>query len=205
MAYSENIDWQIFDETGQRKYVSEAERTRFLEAADHEPPKIKALCYLLAYTGCRVSEALALKRFHIDPERQVITFQSLKRRKLVFRSVPVPQAITEMLLSIKQASQTNLWSIHRSTAWRWIKRVMQAAQISGPMATCKGLRHGFGIWAATRSVPPNLIQRWMGHASSATTAIYLNAVGNEERLFAMRMWQPERQPAAIDPPIRLAA
>jgi integrase len=205
MAYQQSIDWQIFDDQGQRKYVSESERVRFLAAADHEPPKIKALCYLLAYTGCRVSEALQLKRFHIDAERQVITFQTLKRRKLVFRSVPVPKALADMLLSIKQSGQTNLWSIHRSTAWRWIKRVMSAVQIRGPMATCKGLRHGFGIWAATRSVPPNLIQRWMGHASQTTTAIYLNAVGNEERLFARRMWEPERRNSTIDPPMRLAA
>ncbi|MEO1046381.1 MAG: tyrosine-type recombinase/integrase [Pseudomonadota bacterium] len=159
MAYQQSIDWQIFDEAGRRKYVSEDERARFLEAANHEPPKIKALCYLLAYTGCRVSEALSLKRFHIDPERRVITFQTLKRRKLVFRCVPVPRAITEMLLAVKASGEANLWTIHRSTAWRWIKRVMRAANITGPMATCKGLRHGFGIWAATRSVPPNLIQR----------------------------------------------
>ncbi|MEO1046401.1 MAG: site-specific integrase [Pseudomonadota bacterium] len=192
MAYQETIDWQIFDETGQRKYVSESERVRFLTAADHEPPKIRALCYLLAYTGCRTSEALNLKRFHIDPERCVITFQTLKRRKLVFRTVPVPKALAQMLLSIKSVGESVLWAIHRSTAWRWIKRVMQAAEIGGPMATCKGLRHGFGIWAATRSVPPNLIQRWMGHSSATTTAIYLNAVGNEERLFAKRMWEPEK-------------
>jgi integrase/recombinase XerD len=52
----------------------------------------------------------------------------------------------------------------------------------------KGLRHGFGIRAASRNIPPNLIQRWMGHASLKTTAIYLDAVGAEEREFASRMW-----------------
>jgi integrase/recombinase XerD len=56
------------------------------------------------------------------------------------------------------------------------------------MACPKGLRHGFGIRAADRSVPTNLIQRWMGHASPTTTAIYLDAVGLEERQFASRMW-----------------
>jgi integrase len=56
------------------------------------------------------------------------------------------------------------------------------------MACPKGLRHGFGIRAADRSVPANLIQRWMGHASSTTTAIYRDAVGLEERQFASRMW-----------------
>jgi integrase len=50
------------------------------------------------------------------------------------------------------------------------------------------LRHGFGIRAAGKSVPPNLIQRWMGHASGSTTAIYLDAVDSEERAIAQRMW-----------------
>lgn len=194
MAYGEQIDWQIFDESGRRKYVSETERARFLAVADRQPEAIKALCYLLTYTGCRISEALSFQRFHIDADRHVVTIQTLKRRKLHFRCVPVPARVAEMLLSLRRDGDSAIWSVHRSTAWRWIKKIMMMAQIVGPMATCKGLRHGFGIWAATQSVPPNLIQRWMGHASASTTAIYLNAVGNEERLFARRMWknEPER-------------
>ena len=46
---------------------------------------------------------------------------------------------------------------------------------SFPLACPKGLRHGFGIRAAGYNVPTNLIQRWMGHASPTTTAIYLDA------------------------------
>ena len=65
---------------------------------------------------------------------------------------------------------------------------MRARAIAGPMASPKGLRHGFGIRAAGRNVPTNLIQRWMGHASPDTTAIYLDAIGAEERQFASRMW-----------------
>jgi integrase/recombinase XerD len=63
-----------------------------------------------------------------------------------------------------------------------------ARRIAGPMACPKGLRHAFGIRAAGHSIPTNLIQRWMGHASLTTTAIYLDAVGLEERQFASRMW-----------------
>lgn len=181
-------DWQIFDQDGQRKYVSQSERLRFLACADHSPLPIKTLCYLLVYTGCRISEALSLKRHHIDEDRHVVTFQTLKRRKLCFRSVPIPMMLTTMLLTLCVIGKANLWQMHRVTAWRWIKHIMRDARITGPMATCKGLRHGFGMHAATKSVPPNLIQRWMGHASQTTTAIYLNAVGKEERGFAARMW-----------------
>jgi site-specific recombinase XerD len=70
-----------------------------------------------------------------------------------------------------------------------VKTVMIAAGISaGPHATPKGLRHGFGMHAIRSGVPLNLVQKWLGQASLATTSIYLQAVGAEEREFAARMW-----------------
>ena len=86
------------------------------------------------------------------------------------------------------SSRTKTTSPPKLLAWRLVKRMMDIADISGPMACCRGLRHGFGIHAAVCKVPPNLIQRWMGHSSATTTAIYLDAVGQEERQFAERMW-----------------
>ena len=66
--------------------------------------------------------------------------------------------------------------------------MMDRAGIEGAMASPKGLRHGYGIKAAVSNVPPNLIQRWLGHAKPETTLIYMDAVGSEERQFAKRMW-----------------
>jgi len=57
-----------------------------------------------------------------------------------------------------------------------------------PHATPKGLRHGFSIHALAHEVPLNLVSKWLGHADLKTTAIYLNAVGVEQRDFASRMW-----------------
>ena len=37
-------------------------------------------------------------------------------------------------------------------------------------------------------VPSHLIQRWLGHASLQTTAIYGDIMGREERSIAARMW-----------------
>lgn len=189
MVAQQQVDWQIFDDAGQRKYVSQSERERFLEAADGEAPNVRVLCYLVAYTGCRISEAVTTQFFHVDEDRNTVTFRTLKRRKAHWRYVPIPSFLTEMILDLREPGQTMVWAIHRATAWRWIKRVMVIAKVAGPMATCKGLRHGFGIWAAMQSIPPNLIQRWMGHASSTTTAIYLDVIGAEERMFAERLWE----------------
>ena len=54
--------------------------------------------------------------------------------------------------------------------------------------TPKGLRHSFGIHAIRSGALLDLAQRWLGHASMTTTAIYLDALGEEEREIAARMW-----------------
>ena len=66
---------------------------------------------------------------------------------------------------------------------------MAAAGIpEGPHACPKGLRHGFGVQAVSRGVALNMVQKWLGHAQLTTTAIYANAVGEEEQSIAARMW-----------------
>ena len=65
---------------------------------------------------------------------------------------------------------------------------MEAADLHGPHATPKGLRHGFGIQAVSAGIPLNLVQKWLGHAQLSTTAIYADAVGEEEQSIASRMW-----------------
>ncbi len=74
------------------------------------------------------------------------------------------------------------------TAWRVVRAVMGEARLSGPQATPKGLRHGFGVAAVSAGIPLNVVQKWLGHANLTTTAIYANAVGAEEKDIAKRMW-----------------
>ena len=188
MSFMQLGRWQVYDRSGRRKYLTANERQRFHVAADRMPAPTRALCYFLSHSGCRISEALSVTRDHIDIDGGTVTVRTLKRRRLVFRAVPLPPALIAMLCALPSGDGTRLWSVHRSTAWRRVKRVMDAATIEGPMATCRGLRHGFGIKAVSCSVPPNLIARWMGHASTATTAIYMDVVGQEEREIARRMW-----------------
>jgi integrase/recombinase XerD len=73
-----------------------------------------------------------------------------------------------------------LWKWSRTTAWWRVKKVTAAAVL--------GLRHGFGVNAFQSNAPPHLVQRWLGHASPRTTAIYGDVMGPNERAFAVRMW-----------------
>jgi integrase/recombinase XerD len=193
---------ELFNTAGKRLYLTDSERKKFLAAADDEDRLVRSFCYVLAHTGCRISEALQLHAGLIDFAAQAITFESLKKRKRgIYRAVPVPPAVLEMLAMVhglkdkkkiaaakKLKTPPPLWDFGRTTAWKHVIAVMKAAGVKGPQATPKGLRHGFGVAAIQVGIPLNLLQRWLGHAQLTTTAIYANAVGPEERNIAARMW-----------------
>ncbi|MGE0628393.1 MAG: tyrosine-type recombinase/integrase [Hyphomicrobiaceae bacterium] len=186
----------LYSAAGLRKYLTRDERERFLAASLAAPrPDVRTLCLTLAYTGCRISEALALTTASIQAAEGIIAIRSLKKRNglVVVREVPVPSLLVVQIERVHTLSSLHplqrLWPLSRGRAWQLVKEVMQTARIGvGPHASPKGLRHGFGLHAVRCGVPLNLVQRWLGHASMTTTAIYLQAVGSEEREIASRMW-----------------
>jgi integrase/recombinase XerD len=183
---------QLYDHAGRRKYLTPSERQDFLRAAESAPQPVQTFCATLAHSGCRISEALALTAERVDVDAGVLVFESLKkRRKGIYRAVPVPPDFLKVLEAIHDLNgvgDMRLWDWSRTTAWRRVREVMNAAAIRGLCATPKGVRHGFGIKAVTSAVPLNMTQKWLGHARLATTAIYTNATGPEEQKIAERMW-----------------
>lgn len=188
----------LYTSAGARKYLNVAERQRFARAAGTMRPKHRLFCFALMWSGCRISEALAVTPVAIDREAGTIAFVTLKRRKAsVVRQVPIPaelvQALTEVFDLVNRETdpalrEVRLWRWSRSSAWRCIKEVMKRAGLSGSAAMPKGLRHTFGV-AAFQAVPPHIVQRWLGHASLRTTGIYGDVSGREERQFAARIWE----------------
>jgi len=51
---------KLRDKHGQRKYLNAAERKAFKSAAERKHREVRTFCLVLYYTGCRISEALAL-------------------------------------------------------------------------------------------------------------------------------------------------
>ena len=52
---------QLYDAQGRRKYLTAEERRAFLKAAGDADRGVRTLCLTLAYTGCRISEALTIQ------------------------------------------------------------------------------------------------------------------------------------------------
>jgi len=191
---------ELFDLSGNRKYLTPEERDSFRESTNRVSKDKRMFALLLLHTGCRISEGLNVQIKHIDFSNGCVTFETLKRRKKgVFRQVPIPDDFLQALdnaydlrMLQKRGSKTKnnfIWRWSRRYAYQIITEVMAITELEGIYATPKGLRHAFAIACINKDIPLNIVQKWMGHASMETTAIYANALGREERKIAEKLWQ----------------
>lgn len=196
----------VFDREGNRKYLTIAERSAFLSAAGTMLPEVFTFCEVLAYSGARIAEVLALPPRRIDLSASFVVIETLKkRRRGQFRAIPLPEGVladldrVHGLVNARNCAEfdcSRLWPWSRTTGWTRVKEVMAIAGIRGPQATPKGLRHGFAVAALQSGVPINLVRRWLGHARLSTTEIYADAIGDEERAIASKFWATFDGPAA---------
>ena len=190
-------DISLVDHRG-RKYLTADERTRFLAAVRaHPKPTVQTLARTLALTGCRVSEALALRACDVDLEAAELRIATLKRRREHWRAVPVPEDLVhelELVHRVRRAQASPrgrsapLWKVTRQAAHRQVAELMRRAGIAGPQGCPRGLRHSWGVAAVTAGVPLTTIAAVLGHADVSTTAIYTTAIGAEARALVARVW-----------------
>lgn len=183
----------LHDKTGQRKYLNQKERLRFLEVTKRQLTEVKLFCQLIYYTGARISEIHNLKKDSIDLSNGTVVIESLKKRqKGIFREIPIPAFLLKDLKDFIEKSQLQpderLWWFSVRTASRRIKDCMNAANIKGVRSCARGLRHGFAVHAVTKA-PLTMIKKWLGHSRLETTEVYLNIVGVEERQILRSIWE----------------
>ena len=136
----------LYDLQGNRLYLTDAERAGFLKAAGKSARDVRSFCEVLHYTGCRISEALTLQPRFVDLEQKVIVIETLKRRqKGKFREVPSPDRLIDTLDLVHGLRENKLrrnellWSWSRTTAWRKVKAVMDAAGIGNKVGRALGV------------------------------------------------------------------
>lgn len=195
-------EMRLYDAEGNRLYLTRQEREDFLKCAQQNGrrPEVQTFAETLAYTGCRISEALELVPNRIQASENKIVLRSLKKRRSdVYREVPVPEDVIKTLDLVHQvvkhqnskrlSNLVPLWKWTRQHSYEIIKNLMIDAGIpEGKHRTPKGLRHAFGVNAIAKGVPITLLQKWLGHSDLNTTGIYANAIGKEESDLAMKMW-----------------
>ena len=202
-------EMRLFDPNGERLYLTKKELKAFLHETKKETPINRMYCHLLYYTGCRSSEALQLTMDRVDLDNNIIRIKTLKQRKTdsygrikhpKYRDIPVPECFIESLdlvFGIRQKQKkgkdknTILWVKCRTTMYRVVKVVMERAGINGAMATCKGLRHSYGISRVTADKPVQLhvLSQLMGHTCSKITEVYLQFRDDEYIKMVNDSWE----------------
>ena len=195
-------DFTLYDQNGQRKYLTSAERKQFFEAIEpalsgSTDREKRTFVLMIYYSGCRISEALSVTYNQIDYAGGGVIFKTLKRKKLVHRLVPLPRPFMTKLDDVHRVKDfqgtdkgdDRIWEFGRTTGWTVVNRVMDKGKISGAQACPKGLRHSFAIEHKLLKTPETSIAKWMGHANTAMMAVYGEAVVEEERELAERLWK----------------
>jgi integrase/recombinase XerD len=171
--------FELYDRRSRRRFITAEERSAFLDASHNAPAHQRSLCLVLTYTGCHLLEALQLTAADIDLAGDSIILAEHDRR---IRAVPLPSSVItalDMIHAVRHAQKAEdsgrsakLWPVDRTTAWRWILRIMKNAGIEGPQAAPRGLRQGFIVHCLTSGVPIETVQYWIGHKERATTEAY---------------------------------
>lgn len=143
----------------------------------------RALMDVLWYTGCRLSEALAITVRDVHFGDAYIEIPTLKSRKkqVARRGVPVPQELLLPLAlytrDLKLGEDDRLFKWKRTQAWTHIKEHLRTADVPLDRAFPHAFRHGHAINAILAGVPLNVIKETLGHSSILITQQYVRATG----------------------------
>ena len=185
--------------TGERKYLNREERQVFKQKALYMEPHIRTFCLMLYYTGCRLSEALEVTPDRLDYTSNRVLILTLKQnpdKEDKYRLIELPPEYMASLQSEYKAQtrkgtskgNKRLWGFTDRTGQNYVKKVMEAAEITGKKATSRGLRHSMGVMLALDKVQLNIIQDILGHTAPENTLIYMQVLGEDRRELISNVW-----------------
>ena len=95
---------RLYDRRNQRLYINAQERRWFHAAAHNAAQPYRNFALTLLYSGCRLSEALALTFADVNEHGRLISIRSLKKRnRHEMREVPIPPELAEALAAWRGA------------------------------------------------------------------------------------------------------
>ena len=166
------------------EYLEASEVQAVIDGAPNGDARL--LMFLQWRGGLRISEALAVTAadFSLDADRPTLRVRQAKGAK--DRVVPVhPELSTEVrhFLIHHAKDKGPLVTVHPSTAWRWVKAAVKAAEglgrlPAGRRVSTHTLRHSYARHLLNNGVAIHNLSRWMGHSSISVTLIYLELTGD---------------------------
>ena len=157
------------------KALTNDEQSAYVQAIATEPMRPLWLFYLLS--GCRCQEALALRWSDIDTEQKRVFIRGTKT-ETAERYIPLFPQLAELLANIPKDGETVFPYTLRAVQWNFNRIRKQ----HGFQFRIHDLRHTFATRCLESGIAPNTVQKWLGHASIATTAnVYSHILTDFER------------------------
>ena len=140
-------------------------------------PAIYPLLLVLANTGCRKGEALALRRMDVDAKRNRIHIRvraDWKPKNRKSRTIPVPKDLQEWANSISDASTDYAFKSSRGGRWaffptRQFDKVLKVANLEG---SPHWFRHSYATHMVMETKDLYLVAGLLGHSHTSVTERY---------------------------------
>jgi len=149
---------------------------------------------LLAGTGLRIGEALALKRGDLSPDCQVLSVQRSiwhgreqePKTPAAIRMIDIPESLAAVLLECVADKSGYLFTTRNGSRPLAQRNVHRALHDSGAKAGFHAFRRFRTQELRRARVPEDLIGFWLGHARRTVTDLY--AAGLQHDVAWRREW-----------------
>jgi integrase len=152
---------------GKSKAMTRDELVKFITVARESGSGYNLLFVLMARTGLRLGEALALQWSEIDTAGRTLTVT--RSKTATARRVDLGADVVTLLEASRNGTPAVFPGFNDDGVRRAFKRVLRLAGL--PMhLTCHGLRHSYASLMLQMGEPLQYVQRQLGHASIRMTA-----------------------------------
>ena len=188
------------------KFLTHAEFSSLLKAAKDD--RERCILLLLAGAGLRVGEMTLIKAEDIDFNKGYLHVQAINAKLNKPRTVVLlPQVAEAIAKQLAGRSKGWMFPSYREghISSRQVQNILDGIATRAGLQEVKRqdragkdrhrvhphlLRHSFAVWSLDGGVPVGDLQDQLGHASLATTGIYLKASPNHRREAYMRSKLP---------------
>jgi len=185
------------------KFLTPSEFKALLKAAKDN--RDRCILLLLAGAGLRVGEMTQIQAEYIDFQKGYLHIQAAKSKgKRPRTAVLLPQVTEAIVKQLAGRSKGWLFPSYREghISSRQVQNLLDGMATRADLQEVKRkdkagkdrhrihphlLRHSFAIWSLDSGVPVGDLQDHLGHASLATTGIYLKPSPNHRREAYMRL------------------
>lgn len=172
-------------ETDERETISEMEFRKIIQQI--KSATVKAVLYILYFAGLRINEALSLKIYDVDLEKDVLHIKYTKNKE--DRTVPINSRLKRILQDYLSNGRIDCRTDNFFSTYpkgqicaqeinKQLRKAVKKAEIEKNI-TAHSMRHSFASNLIINGVDVVTLRKLLGHRSIRTTSIYCHATLDE--------------------------